>query len=336
MKRINWKYILKQTSWILLGIGIVVLLGAAMQKKQQKICRDITIEIKGSEKEMFIDEKDILQVINANGNTHTKKLSEIDLKALETALEKNLWIAKAELFFDNQQILHITIIEREPIARVFTIDGDSFYVDSNAIRLPLSEKLSARVPVFTNFSSNKENLSSPDSNTLKNIVALGKYIVKDSFWMAQIAQVYITPQATFEMISTIGNETIVFGNAEDIDEKFGKIYSFYKQVWQQKGISAYAKLYVQFKEQIVAIKAGADKQGIDTFKTYALLSNLSGARKNSTVDTAYKASLSIKSNNKNLIDKQQNKIINKTLSSNRDGVQAAPNQHQPKAIMKKL
>ncbi|MFX8645035.1 hypothetical protein ABTM18_20020, partial [Acinetobacter baumannii] len=73
---------------------------------------------------------------------------------------------------DNTRVLNVKITEREPVARVFTAGGESFYVDSNALRLPLSDKLSARVPVFTNFPSNKQQLANADSIILKEIVAM--------------------------------------------------------------------------------------------------------------------------------------------------------------------
>ncbi|MGM3198787.1 cell division protein FtsQ/DivIB, partial [Bacillus cereus group sp. BC241] len=82
---------------------------------------------------------------------------------METSLETNPWVRNAEMYIDNQQVLQVLIEERQPVARVFTIQGGSFYVDSSGMRLPLSEKLSARVPMFTGFPSDNVKLSKPDS-----------------------------------------------------------------------------------------------------------------------------------------------------------------------------
>ena len=65
--------------------------------------------------------------------------------------KKTQWIKKAELFFDNNNVLEVRITEREPIARIFTTSGSSFYIDSSLARLPLSDKFSPRLPVFTDF-----------------------------------------------------------------------------------------------------------------------------------------------------------------------------------------
>ncbi len=72
------------------------------------------------------------------------QIENINLKALETRLKSDRWIANAELFFDNKQTLQVIVDEKEPVARIFTVDGRSFYIDSACRRLPLSEKLSAK------------------------------------------------------------------------------------------------------------------------------------------------------------------------------------------------
>ena len=214
----NWKKRLEQVLWLLAGIGAIVLMGAAMRKKDQKLCTDIRIEIVGTEQQMFIDEKDIADLLKKNGE-----------------------------------------VIGEPVARVFTKQGSSFYVDREGLRLPLSEKLSARVPVFTNFPSEKVNLSKPDSALLKNVVSLGRYVLADSFWMAQTAQIDITPEANFELVPVIGNHTVALGNASELDSKFNRLYTFYRQAWLQNGMQTYSHLDVQYHNEVVATRRNYTK-----------------------------------------------------------------------------
>ncbi|MCW3087257.1 MAG: hypothetical protein JWQ78_643, partial [Sediminibacterium sp.] len=163
MKKYKWKKILIRVMWILAGTGTFVLLGAAIHKKNRKPCTDIKIEITGVERHMFIDEKDVLDILNVAGPVMGNQLSAINLRSMETVVERNPWVKNAEMFLDNNRVLQVSIEERQPVARVFTLEGASFYVDSTAMRLPLSEKISARVPVFTGFPSGKKVLAKPDS-----------------------------------------------------------------------------------------------------------------------------------------------------------------------------
>ncbi|SDW83312.1 cell division protein FtsQ [Hydrobacter penzbergensis] len=255
----NWKKRLEQVLWLLAGIGAVVLMGAAMRKKDQKLCTDIRIEIMGTEQQMFIDEKDIAGLLKKNGEVIGEPVAMLNLRYMETLIEKDPWVKNAEMFFDNKQVLDVRIEEREPVARVFTKQGSSFYVDREGLRLPLSEKLSARVPVFTNFPSEKVNLSKPDSALLKNIVSLGRYVLADSFWMAQTAQIDITPEANFELVPVIGNHTVALGNASELDSKFNRLYTFYRQAWLQNGMQTYSHLDVQYHNEVVATRRNYTK-----------------------------------------------------------------------------
>ncbi len=286
MRKLNWKKIAIRAVWLLAGIGMIVLLGAAMQRKDRKACADIKVEITGANKHMFIDEKDVLDIINKNYPVKGSGIASINLRGLELLVEKNPWVHHAEMFIDNNQQLQVRIDERQPVARVFTLQGNSFYLDSASNRLPLSEKLSARVPVFTGFPSDKPSLARPDSILLSGIVKLGQFISADSFWMAQVAQVDITPQAGFEIIPVIGDHVIAFGNAEDIKAKFKRLYTFYQKAWLQNGINTYEKLDVQYNNQVVAVKRGTAKAMVDSAKAMQLMNAMIAATEMGMKDSA--------------------------------------------------
>jgi len=319
MEIINWKKRVVQTLWLLAGVGTIILFGAAMEKKKNKLCTDVKIEIANADEQMFIDEKDVLDIINLNGHSDQKIISAVNLRILETALEANPWVKNAEMFFDNNQVLHVDIEERKPIARIFCASGNSFYVDSNGLRLPLSDKLSAKVPVFTSFPSDKAILSESDSLMLEQVVHLGKFIVADSFWMAQIAQIDITPKATFEIIPTIGDQIIAIGIADDLENKFNRLYTFYKQAWFQNGINTYERLDVQFNNQVVAVRKGAAKAWIDSAKAKQVMVDMMKSKDSSEV--VEKDSIkTIKPLIKNwVIGTKQNKVSNNSLSNGQIG-----------------
>jgi cell division protein FtsQ len=165
----------------------------------------------------------------------------------------------------------VRITERQPVARIFTQDGYSFYVDSAGLRLPLSDELSARVPMFTGFPSGRPVLSKPDSALLQSLVHIGRNILADSFWMAQVSQVNITPEAKFEIIPVIGDQVIALGTGDDIEGKLQRLYTFYKKAWLQNGINTYEKLDVQYDNQVVAVRKGTAKAKADSAKARQIM-----------------------------------------------------------------
>lgn len=249
---LSWKKILGNIFWILMVIGTMVLTGAAMHQKNNKKCLSVSIAIMGAEKNMFIDEADVLSILNADGNFIGQPIHQFNLRKMESRIKRNVWVKHAEIFFNNLQVLQVSIEEREPVARLFQVNGQSYYLDSSLSFLPLSSKLSARVPVFTNLPIQQKK----DSLLLKQIIEMATYINRDSFFTAQIAQINITPEHHFELIPVIGDHTVYFGEASDLIEKFKKLNSFYRSAWLERGIYAYEKLDIQFKNQVIGVKKG--------------------------------------------------------------------------------
>ena len=78
----------------------------------------------------------ILEKTNG-GNWRQMPLHAIDLASMENELQKSQWIKNAELFFDNNNVLQVRITEREPVARIFTTSGSSFYIDSSLDKIAI-------------------------------------------------------------------------------------------------------------------------------------------------------------------------------------------------------
>jgi cell division protein FtsQ len=274
--------------WIILASGVVVLLVAAMSKKNTERIRGVEIKISGIQNNYFIDKNEVLKILEkVNG----KKLDRASFRSLNlTAMEKQLlqndWIRKAELFFDNNKVLQVKVTEREPIARIFTVSGASFYIDSSLDKLPLSDKYSARLPVFTGFPTEVRVLKKKDSVLLNNIKILSEYINTHLFWMAQIDQLDITPDGDFELIPKLGNQLIRFGNADNYEQKFNKLLAFYKKVETNVGWNKYSVLDIRYKNQVVGVVRDAAEIQSDSLKAVEIMKEIiSEAEKNTNDST---------------------------------------------------
>ena len=240
--------------------GLVVLLVAAIGRRNHELCKDYVITIKGADKNLFINEKDIKKLLNSgpNGKIKGEPITDFNLRKLEQIIKGNAWVKNANLYFDNREVLHIAVEEKEPVARIFTTAGKSFYIDNEGERMPLSEMMSARVPVFTNF-PDKKVLSTKDSALLSDVQKTASFILNDSFWMAQTEQIDITPDRTFEMIPTIGNHIVKLGKGDDIDKKFHRLLIFYQQVLSKTSFDKYNTVDVQYAGQVIGSKSKMSK-----------------------------------------------------------------------------
>ena len=287
-KKINVKLILISTLWVVLGCALIVLLVAAFNKKESALCTGIKIEIEGATTNIFIDEHDIRSIIEkyAGKKIVGKKIKDFDIEFMEKELEKDVWLKKATIYFDNQGMLRANIFEREPLARIFVIDGNTFYIDDEIRILPLSSKHTARLPVFTNFHTIEKKLSIRDSNLLKSIKSLSAFIQKDSFLMSMIDQIDINKQNQFELIPKMGKQQIYFGDTLDMKEKFERFTLFYKKVIPKYGWDKYSKVNLQYRNQVVASIKGIEDIKADSMRALQIMKAVAEYSEKAANDTS--------------------------------------------------
>ncbi len=253
----HWQTILVRVLWSIAGAALIVLFVVAWRAKEEKKCTSIQIELVGENTAaLFMDEKEILQIINTQGVKVGLPIGAVNLNTLEKYLQTIRWVKNVELFLDNTQSLQVKIEQRIPIARIFTASGNSFYIDKEGLQLPLKQLTVLRLPVFTNFPSDQEKLSKPDSLLLNDIVHFTKAVQTDSFFLAQTAQVNIATNGDFELVPTVGDHIVLIGSVDNIEDKLNRLYTFYKKVWVQSGLNAYQVIDCRFDNQIVALKKG--------------------------------------------------------------------------------
>lgn len=264
------------TLWCVVGAGILVLLVAAIKKRNSKTCRGLRVEIQSPSQHFFIDRNEVVKMLSDSSTIKPegKPIGSFNLMIMREKLKKNAWVKEAEVFFDNNDILRVAITEREPSARIFTVGGSSFYIDSSGVQLPLSDKVTVRLPVFTGFPAETVKSMGSDGQLIRQIKKIDQFILKDSFWSAQIAQIDITPDRTFELVPVVGNHMIDFGDGSDCVKKFHRLFIFYKDVLSKTGFDKYTRVDVRYEGEVIGTKKGSLMKKTDSIqaaKNIALL-----------------------------------------------------------------
>lgn len=265
--------------WFAIGGGMLVLLIAAMGKQKRNTCKDYSITIKGGEeKDFFLSKADVMKLLKAatKGNIKGQPKASFNLQQMESLLEENVWIKDAQLYFDNKDVLHVSVVERKPVARIFTNSGKSFYIDENEKGIPLSENLSIKVPVFTGVPDKKDRVKK-DSLLMQDIRMTAQFISQNSFWTSQVAQIDVAPSDAdgsweFEMVPVVGNHLVKLGSGENIEQKFNRLFIFYKQVLARSGFDKYKTIDVRYTGQVVGGKSENPK--VDSIQLRKNVENL--------------------------------------------------------------
>lgn len=275
--------------WICIGSGLSFLLISAIVKEKAAVCKNIEIT--------FLDEK-LINMIEKNevyNSLWPSQLKEspvgrpivaFNLFELEKQLGKNPWIQKADIYFDNLQNLHVDIKQKNPVARVFTPDGNSFYLDNQYGLLPLKTTDHIVLPVFTNFYINPLGMNKLDSALIERVVSLSNYISNNPFWLAQLESVYIRPDNSFEITPQVGEHTIDLGLRNDWDPMFNKLKLLYKKINSEKSWARYSVINLQFKDQIVC-----ERSGIQMITADSNLTNKIQSDSTNTIQSILKTSI---------------------------------------------
>jgi cell division protein FtsQ len=249
------KKLLTVLVWCLVGGAGLALLAAAIKSKNSSLCNGLEVEINSGGKAFFLNKKDVTGLLGNEGirDLSNRKVSSFDLLKMETVLRRNTWIKDAQLYFDNNQILKLQIQERQPVARLFTLSGNSYLIDSGGVQMALPERNVFRLPVFTGYPGERFGLRR-DSALNRQIRDLAIFLNRDPFWSNQVQEINISSAKTFRMTPLIGSQLIEFGDGSDYENKFHRLFIFYKEVVSQTGFEKYTGFNIAFANQVIATR----------------------------------------------------------------------------------
>lgn len=252
--------------WLGLSGAVIAILVSAIEFKNEKKCRSIEVSIeRTSEGMQFVNQNDInKQLALVSTDLVGKEYKDFNIRQMEYSVERIPWVQKADLFFDNDAVLHVNVQERDAVARIFTKSGASFYIDSSLHRMPLNDHFTPRLPVVTGFPDGPYAYKA-DTVLLQQALDIVKFLRKEDFWMSQIEQIDINEDKEFRMVPKVGDHNIIFGEGVDIEKKFQKLKKFYTMVLSKVGWSKYSQLDLSFNGQVVAVRKGeVSFQGLNT------------------------------------------------------------------------
>ena len=226
-------------------IGVLVFLFIfSNQRNTQKTINKIDIQFESEESYFLTHEIVNKLLIQNNERVQKQAKSVIDLYKLEEQVLENPYIEKASLFMTIDGTLNSFIKQRQPIARIFT-GNSSYYIDSQAVKVPISENYSARVPVISGISNEKE---------VSSLIVLLNRIVDDNFLSKEIIGIELRAQNEYMFTVRSGNYRINFGDLNEIDSKIKKLKAFYSKVFLDSTIHKYKTINIKYHNQVVGVK----------------------------------------------------------------------------------
>jgi len=237
-------------------LAVVFVLIAFSERKQGSVSvKDIVIKIENIEGNQFIDESDIVDLMQLDEeNLKGASLDKLNLKQIETRIKTNRFVKDAQLYSDLKGNLVVKATLRRPVARLIRNDGPDGYIAEDGTVMPVSDKFTTRVVLISGSYIrgllSLENLNKTEET--KNLMTMLDMIREDDFWRAQIAQLDIDSKGHINIMPQIGGQIIEFGVANNLETKFKKMKIFYKEILPQRGWTRYERVNLEYNGQIVA------------------------------------------------------------------------------------
>jgi cell division protein FtsQ len=183
-------------------------------------------------------------LIQNNKTVVNQAKSTIDLYSLERSVSENPYIEKAAVFLTIGGLLKATIKQRTPVARILS-SKDSYYVDKQGIKIPLSANYSARVLLVSGIESEAD---------VQGVLPLIGSILEDDFLQKEIVGIVRSADDNYTFSVRSGNYKIDFGKLTDVTLKFRKLKAFYNTTFDNKTIQEYKTIALKYHNQVVCTK----------------------------------------------------------------------------------
>ncbi|MGL1886244.1 MAG: cell division protein FtsQ [Reichenbachiella sp.] len=244
----------RRLQYVIVVLALMIIIGFTNSKQKARYVNNVAVVVDNQFENYFIDQQDVLNLINDQGVDYLLNLDKdvLDLKDLEIIIENHQFVEDAQAYIDLHGNLSIDVKQNRPIARVFNRSGEDYYISSQGEVLPESEHYTARVILIELEDEDwMSEYSMLDSKSGEEVFALLNFINDHPFWHPQIAGMKIKKNMDIELYPQVTKQTIMFGKADKIEDKFSRLMTFYKKVLPYKGWNTYNTVNLKFNDQIV-------------------------------------------------------------------------------------
>jgi cell division protein FtsQ len=252
------KYRYDRITWVLFLFIVAMIWMMARARKKETFAQGVMVSVKPlASGDKLISERDVKQALLMGfGNTlEGTELANLEVERMERVLEEDPFVKDADTYLDQNNQLHVSIEQREPILRVLDSHGSNYYLDANGKKMPPSKNFAARVLVATgNITPYTPEFLEKRRNNLKDLFNITKTILADEFLSNFIQQIHVNNAGEFVLVPLIGDQKIILGSSRRLTDKLDRLKIFYKQAMPYEGWRKYETINLKYNGQVVCKK----------------------------------------------------------------------------------
>ena len=196
-------------------------------------------------------------VLAAMPQIYATHVSDVDRDKVAAAAMHVPYIEEAAASVSVSGKVVVKAKQRRPIARVF-YGKQELYLDRFGALFPTSKMADCNVLVAGGDFTEPLVIDSLNSQML-SLLEVAKYLDRNSNYAILIDQLYVERDGDIMMVSKLGDNIIELGTADNLDEKFSNLWTFYRKGMPRAGWNTYSKISLKYNGQVVCTKDKENK-----------------------------------------------------------------------------
>lgn len=162
------------------------------------------------------------------------------LSSVEAGLEAYAVVRNAEVFMSPSRVLTVSVEERIPLLRI--VGDETYYVDEEAVKVPLSNHYTAHVPLF---------FGAPDESQIIALVGFIEKVNQDDFLSKEI--IHIKNQDGEYSFKIRSHDFIVeWGDLKSFEKKVMKLKTLCKHLDSIEEKPSFTRINLKYNQQVIA------------------------------------------------------------------------------------
>jgi len=251
--------VLKLIWWFPLAIYMIVSPSFVSDITDNENCKEIDICISDSSQNSFVSSEKIFSMIHNDDHLRLgRPMSGIDIASIEDQLKQINELRSVEVYTTVDGTLHVDADQRDPVVRIITSYGNSYYIDDTGIIIGYSSDYTPRVLVVSGSIEVPDPAISlghinslSETDQLPKVMELVNEINASDLWSSQFEQVWVADNGNIELVPRVGNQVIKLGQPEGFSKRLRNLEAFYMNAVKDHGWNAYREINLMYEGQIV-------------------------------------------------------------------------------------
>lgn len=251
------RYLLFALSLAVFLCVTVLVLQAARERRHLTTCKSVEISFRDTLN--FVSEEDVRGYLKKECPVFIgMRVDSIKLYEIEKVLDSRSAILSSQAW-TSDSVLHVSIVQREPVARMETADH-AFYIDDRGYIFPIQGDCGKTFPLIKGSLPLHEPVgykglpaTEEGQEWTEHMLQMLEWMKKNK-WDRKVEMMKVESNGDLVVMPLEGKERFILGRPEAIPEKFSKINEYYKRIKPSVEEDFYTSVNVKYKGQIICRK----------------------------------------------------------------------------------